>query len=847
MAGRRRQAPGDGPFLGMIVDKSSFDEDDKKDTDDLTVDTQVAALPRRRDGKVRRKLRWKPPAFRSKKRMMKPVPSSGASVMSTQTKNSFHTFHSTETPVQSNKTNEVRKPIGRPNYSDTFEGVSTIDNEGKFIHADRFPNGSDKGKAGTPSGFAAEDRMVPPTEIMSDSISDKWDFAAISENDDGGFGAYRNDDDDDLSLGRVYDPADGSSQGAVDDSDDDDISDSDHHDGVDGKPGLSPNRRDQQQHDHDVHAFMEEGIELDDLVRSCSSDMDAKKRVASPGEPPLRKSFPGRTSNKMESPGEAPLTPLKLKDVSPDSPNPLDSTVSTQDMTEDDLDSTLSAFFREEIENERQIGFFRSRFGTKNEPDLATGFGVSPIRRSGPAMSPFTTPTKASLGKPPKFPIPKQPTIIRFGPTNDTNDSSSPFLGAGSRLGFSVNQSPGLGSFGSAPSSPQSDQTPDHSFPDMPVTRAVNNANTGSGTGGNRVPKAPKKKAATAATRADAGDVAKSGSLLSSPSSSPAKKQLFTDDPTNQSDNVVVISSADATQPIVGGVVKHGSREVRSTPQKAGKGTTRARTGPVDVDDVAFVEAERNLKAIHEMAAEHLAHGEYVEALEVFEEILRGQKQRYGEEHYRIGTALHNIGIVHLKSGNNSKAVEVCQNAVAIRKKALVSNHPDVAVSLAQLGVAHLECAEFRDALVAFREALQIRREFLGPRHPKVAKILNNIGCTLYELDELDGAMLAFQEALEIQKESLRSAPSPRENDGVRAGSDATLLSIAATLANIGSIRLQKAQTEEATVALEEALLVSTTIRHCCCHDCWLWSFPVQTFAVCVTIAMPRFVGIPKS
>jgi hypothetical protein len=62
---------------------------------------------------------------------------------------------------------------------------------------------------------------------------------------------------------------------------------------------------------------------------------------------------------------------------------------------------------------------------------------------------------------------------------------------------------------------------------------------------------------------------------------------------------------------------------------------------PVDVDDGSFVDAERHLKAIHDMAAEHLAHGEYAEALEVFEEIFRGQLERYGADHYRVGTALH--------------------------------------------------------------------------------------------------------------------------------------------------------------------------------------------------------------
>jgi len=102
---------------------------------------------------------------------------------------------------------------------------------------------------------------------------------------------------------------------------------------------------------------------------------------------------------------------------------------------------------------------------------------------------------------------------------------------------------------------------------------------------------------------------------------------------------------------------------------------------PVDVDDGSFVDAERDLKAIHDMAAEHLAHGEYAEALEVFEEIFRGQLERYGADHYRIGTALHNIGIVHLKSRNYIKAVELCRLAVQVRKQALHLEARDAATS----------------------------------------------------------------------------------------------------------------------------------------------------------------------
>eukprot|EP00536_Pseudo-nitzschia_multiseries_P011461 jgi/Psemu1/259845/estExt_Genewise1Plus.C_3920004 len=212
------------------------------------------------------------------------------------------------------------------------------------------------------------------------------------------------------------------------------------------------------------------------------------------------------------------------------------------------------------------------------------------------------------------------------------------------------------------------------------------------------------------------------------------------------------------------------------------------------------------------MAAEHLAHGEYEEAADVFEEILRGQQERYGQDHYRVGTALHNLGIVYLKKKDYQKAIEICQRAVSVRKDSLVPNHPDVAVSLSQLGVAHLESQNYREALSAFKNALHIRRNFLGPRHTKCSKILNNIGCALYAIESFRQAKSAFDEALDIQRDALRSLPSKEGAESNGTQSNTLLLSMASTLCNIGSIRLRWGDFEEAAIALEEALLVQQSV-----------------------------------
>lgn len=263
---------------------------------------------------------------------------------------------------------------------------------------------------------------------------------------------------------------------------------------------------------------------------------------------------------------------------------------------------------------------------------------------------------------------------------------------------------------------------------------------------------------------------------------------------------------------------KQDDDEIRftmSSPSKIAQSPKREdsppkKTGPVDVDNGAFLEAEKNLQAIHEMATEHLEQGEHAEALEVFEEILRAQLTRYGEDHARVGAALHNIGIVHMRNSDFSKAVELYKDAVRVRKKALDADHPDVAVSLAQLGVAYMENGKHRKAIGAFREALKIRRKSLGNEHPKVAKILNNIGCSLFELDELQVAKVAFQEALDIQRSLLRKDQGEGEDE--TPISQQTMLSIASTQSNIASIKLYSGQYDEACVDLEEALLIQQCV-----------------------------------
>ena len=674
---------GNGALLGMIVDRSSFDDDEMSRS---CVSFEDGG-ERRKNGRVRRKLKWKPPSLSLRRKQHSSNESirtvGERSARSSKTSQSFHTFSSTETPVLSNK--KRQKPpttMPRPNYPDTFEGVSTIENEARLVH----------------SRMAHYDNNLSRSHTMPSRYED-IDLVG-SQSDSDSFDPYGTDSYS-ASTHPGFDPF-----------------------GVKPKPATKPSLR--------------------ALARSA-----AKRNPRMSERPPV---------HQISRPPKAFQTKEKGE---------LTDSLSSEEIP---MEESFPVLTGDDFEPDRRIDLMSSfvtstSHSSSSATDVDLGFGLSPIKvspvkrqvtpesRALDRKSPTTSPKKSVQNKHIAEPVLARVDIDRNSPMNlGTMIQSS---GTHSEQKTSICVSPARRAY---------------NRPHNSMTIAFND----------------------------------------SPGSTRFDDTMSTRTPP-ESPDVTIISGTGVEQVAGSFPSAYRTDEMSGARRTPSPRPSRSSTGPVDVDQGQFLEAERNLKAIHQMAAEHLAHGEYEEALEVFEEILRGQRERYGDRHYRVGTALHNIGIVHLKSKNYDKAIKVCKEAVRVRKEALVPNHPDVAVSLAQLGVAHLECQQNREALIAFREALQIRREFLGPKHPKVGKILNNVGCALYELDELEGAKFAFEEALEIQRETLRTSPVVDEEE-MGAFSNQALLSIASTLCNLGSIELRRGNFEDANVALEEALLVSSQL-----------------------------------
>ena len=106
--------------------------------------------------------------------------------------------------------------------------------------------------------------------------------------------------------------------------------------------------------------------------------------------------------------------------------------------------------------------------------------------------------------------------------------------------------------------------------------------------------------------------------------------------------------------------------------------------GPIDVDTLTrhiTPTERRHLRAMHKLGFYHLRRNEINQALNIFMEILRGQRERHGKRSLEVAMAMHNLGVVCVKGGRFEEGTQLCDGAARIRVEKLGKDHLDVAVS----------------------------------------------------------------------------------------------------------------------------------------------------------------------
>ncbi|MDX2213725.1 MAG: tetratricopeptide repeat protein [Oculatellaceae cyanobacterium bins.114] len=187
-----------------------------------------------------------------------------------------------------------------------------------------------------------------------------------------------------------------------------------------------------------------------------------------------------------------------------------------------------------------------------------------------------------------------------------------------------------------------------------------------------------------------------------------------------------------------------------------------------------------------------LARGRYPEALETYEQALKGfqaQGNRQAE-----GTTLSDLGLVYANQGQYLQALEYYQQALVITQEVSVreafpqESRLSEGVILNNIGLVYNNQGQYPQALDYYQQALAIARE-VGDR-PGEGVTLNNIGGIYWSQRQYPQALDYYQQSLAITREV-----------GDR-------LSEGRTLSNIGTVYADQRQYEQALSYLEQALVI---------------------------------------
>ncbi|MGO9171686.1 MAG: tetratricopeptide repeat protein [Rhodomicrobium sp.] len=142
------------------------------------------------------------------------------------------------------------------------------------------------------------------------------------------------------------------------------------------------------------------------------------------------------------------------------------------------------------------------------------------------------------------------------------------------------------------------------------------------------------------------------------------------------------------------------------------------------------------LDAIGDRAAALWKEGKYDDALHLAEQVVAGQKARYGDNSDEYATALVWLVDFLIPANRLAEAEPVMRRALKIDEAALGPNHPDVAIILNRMAKLLEGLEQYAESEQLRRRALKIDEISFGPDHPRVAVDLNNLAIFLEEFLE---------------------------------------------------------------------------------------------------------------
>jgi len=216
-------------------------------------------------------------------------------------------------------------------------------------------------------------------------------------------------------------------------------------------------------------------------------------------------------------------------------------------------------------------------------------------------------------------------------------------------------------------------------------------------------------------------------------------------------------------------------------------------------EDGTLLDPDRYLPPSHKMVADALKFQEYDEAVDVYEDILQADKERYGESDLVCAIDYHNLGVASLLASDLDSALYYFQEAVILKRACLGQKDATVSESLVEIGIILFYRNDCNGALRIFKEALELYND--ASNTEGVGRTSNNIGCVYYKMGDVSSALSYLYEALISQRMVL----------GMSEKAESSLLNIALTQSNVGFLKMEAGHLD-AAATLEESLLVLESV-----------------------------------
>lgn len=168
--------------------------------------------------------------------------------------------------------------------------------------------------------------------------------------------------------------------------------------------------------------------------------------------------------------------------------------------------------------------------------------------------------------------------------------------------------------------------------------------------------------------------------------------------------------------------------------------------GPGDLETVSYANS---------MATTLLHRGEYAEAAQILEPLLRERRAVAGplDEIYLLTAT--NLGSAYMRLGRLTEAEPLLLEAFEGKKQTLGETHERTLTSVHQLANLYTALERTDDALQFFRASYEGRRDTLGDKHPRTITAMRGLGTALTKLGRTDESRDILDQSREISIEVL--------------------------------------------------------------------------------------------